>query len=52
MFTLSCCYLLAGDIVLFCSRMSKSLFTLSCKCIGTLLARCFFKTASCSSGGW
>ena len=26
--------------------MSSSLFTLFCKCIGILLARCFLKTAS------
>ena len=26
--------------------MSSSLFTLSCKCIGTLLALCFLKIAS------
>ena len=30
--------------------MSRSLFTLSLKCFGTLLARCFLKTASDFSG--
>ena len=30
--------------------MSSSLFTLSCKCIGTSLALCFLKTASSFKG--
>ena len=41
-----CSSLFTGDINLYCSKMSSSLFTLSCKCIGTLPARCFLKTAS------
>ena len=42
--------LLTGEIILCCSLLSENLFTLSCKCIGFLLARCFLKTASCLSG--
>ena len=38
--------LFTGDIISFCYIMSSSLFTLSCKCIGTLRALCFLKTAS------
>ena len=45
MFCLGCCSLLSVEIILHCSRMSKSLFILSCKCIGTLLGRCFLKNA-------
>ena len=41
-----CFSLFTGDIISYCSKMSSSLFTLSCKCIGTLLALCFLKTAS------
>ena len=41
-----CSSLFTGDIISYCSEMSSSLFTLSCKCIGTLLALCFLKTAS------
>ena len=41
-----CSSLFTGDIISYCSKMSSSLFTLSCKGIGTLLARCFLKTAS------
>ena len=40
------CSLFTGDIISYYSEMSSSLFTLSCKCIGTLLALCFLKTAS------
>ena len=38
-----CFSLFTGDIISYCSKMSSSLFTLSCKCIGTLLALCFLK---------
>ena len=41
-----CSSLFTGDIISYCSKMSSSLLTLSCKCIGTLLALCFLKTAS------
>ena len=41
-----CSFLFTGDKISFCSKMSSCLFTLSCKCIGTLLALCFLKTAS------
>ena len=34
-----------GEIILYCSRMSKSLFSLSCKSNGILLARRFLKIA-------
>ena len=40
-----CSSLFTGDIISYCSKMSSSLFVLSCKCIGTLLARCVMKTA-------
>ena len=30
-FPFGCCSLFTGEIILFCSRMSRSLFTLSCK---------------------
>ena len=39
-----CSSLFTGDIISYCSKMSR--FTLSCKCIGTLLTLCFLKTAS------
>ena len=29
-----CSSLFTGDIISYCSKMSSSLFTLSCKCIG------------------
>ena len=45
-FTFGCSYLLTGDMVSYCSRMSSNLLALSCKWIGTLLAFCFLKTAS------
>ena len=45
MFFLGCCFLFIGEITSYYSRMSKRLFTLSCKCIGTLLARCLLKIA-------
>ena len=41
-----CTSLFTGDIISYCSKISTSLFTLSCKCIGTLIALCFLKTAS------
>ena len=41
-----CSFLFTVDIISYCSKMSSSLFTLSCKCIGSLLALCFLKTAS------
>ena len=41
-----CSSLFTGDTISYCSKMSSSLFTLSCKCIGTLLALCFLKIAS------
>ena len=40
-FSSGCCSLFIGEMISYCSRISNSLFTLSCKCIGTLLARCF-----------
>ena len=33
-----CSFLFTGDKISFCSKMSSCLFTLSCICIGTLLA--------------
>ena len=42
----SCSSLFTDDIISYCSKISSSLFTLSCKCFGTLLALCFLKTAS------
>ena len=45
-FPLSCCSLLTADIILHCSRMIKSLFTLSRKNIRALLERCFSKIGS------
>ena len=45
-----CSSLFTGDIIFYFSKMPSSLFTLSCKCIGTLLALCFLKTASCFKG--
>ena len=30
-----CSFLFPGDIISYCSKMSNSLFTLSCKCVGT-----------------
>ena len=50
MLSLGCCSLFTVEIISYGSRISKSLFTLSCKCIGTLLARCFWKTESGLSG--
>ena len=41
-----CSSLFTGDIVSYCSKMSSSLITLSCKCIGILLVLCFLKIAS------
>ena len=41
-----CSFLFTGDIISFCSKLSSNLFTLSCRCIGTLLALCFSKIAS------
>ena len=41
-----CSSLFTGDIISYCSKISSNRFTLSCKCIGTLLALCFLKTAS------
>ena len=35
-----------GDIISYCSKISSSLFTLSCKSIGTLLPLYFLKTAA------
>ena len=46
-FPLGCSsFFFTGDMISFCLRTSSSLFTLSCKWIGTLLSRCFLKTAS------
>ena len=39
-----------GVINLYCSRMSRSMFILTCKRYGTLLARCFLKIESTLSG--
>ena len=41
-----CFSLFTGDIISYCSQISSSLVTLSCKCIGTLLALCFLKIVS------
>ena len=41
-----CSSLFTGDIVSYCSKISSNRFKLSCKCIGTLLALSFSKTAS------
>ena len=43
-----CSSLITGDIISYCSNNSSSLFlfTLSCKCIGTLLALCVLKIVS------
>ena len=41
-----CSFLFTGDMISYCSKMSSSVFTLSCKFFGTLLAHCFLKTAS------
>ena len=45
-FPFGCSSLFTGDIILYCSKISCNRFILSCKCIGTLLALCFSKTAS------
>ena len=45
-FPFGCSSLFTGERILYCSNLSNSLLTLSCKWIGTLLALCFFKTAS------
>ena len=50
MFALGRCSLFTGDSFSYCSRMSRSQFVLSCKCIVTLHARFFLKTASDLSG--
>ena len=44
--TFVCSSLFTGDMISYCSKMSTNLFTLSCKCIGTLLAFVFLKIAS------
>ena len=46
MFTSVFCSLFTGEIISCSLRISKNLFTLSCKCIVTSLDRCFLKTAS------
>ena len=46
MFPFGCCSLFTWEVVSFCSSMSCYLLTLSCRCIGALLARCFLKIAS------
>ena len=43
-FPSGCSSLFIGEIISYCSRVSSNLLTLSCKRIGTLLARCFLKT--------
>ena len=45
-FLFRCTSSITDEITSYCSRMSSNLFNLSCKRIGTLLARCFSKTAS------
>ena len=40
-FNLGCCSVFTGDIISYFSRMSRGLFTLSFKCLGTLLEHCF-----------
>ena len=42
--------LFTGETISYCSNMSSNLLTLSCKWFGTLLARCFLKTASSFKG--
>ena len=39
-----CSSLFTGEIISYCSKISSNWFTLSCKCIATLLALCFLKT--------
>ena len=38
-----CSSLFTSDIISYCSKMANNLFTLSCMCIVTLLALCFFE---------
>ena len=45
-FLFGCSSLFTGEMISYCCNMSSILLTLSCKCIGTLLARCVLKTAS------
>ena len=40
---LACSSLFTGDIFLYCSKTLSNRFTLSCKCINTLIAFCFFE---------
>ena len=50
MLPFGCCSLMTGEMNSFYSRMSESLFTLSFKCNGILLADCFLETALDLSG--
>ena len=44
---LGCCCLNTGEIIAYCSRMSRSMFILSCKCTRNFLCVFFvLKTAS------
>ena len=45
-----CFSLFTGKIISYCSNITSILLTLSCKWIGTLLARCFLKIASSFRG--
>ena len=45
-----CSSLFTGEMISYCSSISRNRLTLSCKCIGTLLARCFLQTASSFRG--
>ena len=40
-FPIGCSSFFTGDMISFCSRTSSSLFTLTCKWIGSLLSLCF-----------
>ena len=46
LFSFGCSSLFSGEIIPYCSRMSYNLFTLSCRRVDKLIARCFLKTAS------
>ena len=42
-FVFGCCYSLIGELISLFSTIPTGEFTLSCKCIGILFARCFEK---------
>ena len=49
-FLFGCFSLVTQELISYCSKMSNNLFTLSCRCIGTLLALYFLKFASAFKG--